>query len=129
MYEKLLEILDTYHQRTGVRYEKNMAEVLFKLWSATPTHDRISLFDVSEYFERGGELPYSLRVEEQALVDNIEAWFNRRNRMICDGSGFQYRKMFIECLGLLSCAAHRAGRPLIDSQEMFRLYSLLCERY
>lgn len=129
MYEKLLEIMDTIHQRTGVQYEKNMAEVLFKLWQITPTFDTICLFDVSEYFEKGGDLPYALRVEELTVVDRIEALFNRRNRMTCDGSDSQYRKMFIECLGILSCAAHRAGSPFIDSREMLRLFSLLCERY
>lgn len=129
MYEKLLKLLDTYYQRTGVRYEKNMSEVLFKLWQATPPFDTICLFDVSEYFEKGGDLPYALRVEEQTVVDWISAWFNRRNSMISDGSGSGYRKTFVECLGILSCAAESANIFLIDSYALFMLYSRLCERY
>lgn len=127
MYEKLLEIMNTRRQRSGIRYEKPMAEVLFRLWQATPTGDRICLSDVSEYFDKNGEIPYALRVEEQTVVDRIESWFNRRNRMICDGSGSGYRKMFIECMGMLACAAGRADKPLIDTREMFELYSVFCE--
>lgn len=127
MYEKLLEIMDTRRLRSGVRYEKNMSDVLFRLWQATPTGDRICLSDLSEYFEKDGEIPYALRVEEQTVVDRIEAWFNRRNRMICDGSGSGYRKMFIECLGILACAAHMANNPLIDTRTILWLYSLICE--
>lgn len=127
MYEELLEIMCTRRLRSNVLCGKRMAEVLFRLWQTTPTGARICLSDVSEYFDKDGEIPYALRVEEQTVVDRLESWFNRRNRMICDGSGSGYRKMFTECLGILACAARKADKPLIDTREMFELYSLLCE--